>query len=214
MTDRQDFVSETERTRARTETFVNFQAEALEASKLFREEYQKRMNVVKWHAMPMERSADGLIKHIINERMDTKECCIDVYMQFIPPNGATGTSRHLSEEVAFVIEGTGYDLHYDVRFDCKDVFVWEWDTTPKRFEWGPGDFIYIPPYCAHKRFNAEAGREARVIVVNSRIMKAIGFDWFDQLEPAKGFEDLWVPPEEEFDPEKGLHPKGGWGNQP
>jgi hypothetical protein len=25
-------------------------------------------------------------------------------------------------------------------------------------------------------------------------MKAIGFDWFDQLEPAKGFEDLWVPP--------------------
>jgi hypothetical protein len=27
-------------------------------------------------------------------------------------------------------------------------------------------------------------------------MKAIGFDWFDQLEPAKGFEDLWVPPED------------------
>jgi len=27
-------------------------------------------------------------------------------------------------------------------------------------------------------------------------VKAIGFDWFDQLEPAKGFEDLWVPPSE------------------
>jgi hypothetical protein len=25
-------------------------------------------------------------------------------------------------------------------------------------------------------------------------MKAIGFDWFDQLEPATGFEDKWVPP--------------------
>ena len=36
--------------------------------------------------------------------------------------------------------------------------------------------------------------EARVVVVNSRIMKAIGFDWFDQLEPAAGFEDKWVPP--------------------
>ncbi|WP_018430209.1 cupin domain-containing protein [Hoeflea sp. 108] len=149
--------------------------------------------MVKWHDMPMERSADGLIKHIINERMNTKECALDIYMQFIPPAGATGASRHLTEEVAYVIEGTGYDLHHDVRFDCKDAFIWEWDKTLKKFEWGPGDFIYIPPYCAHKRFNT-ADTEARVVVVNSRIMKAIGFDWFDQLEPAKGFEDLWVPP--------------------
>ena len=122
MSDFKPFVDATERERARTgDNYVNFYNEALEASKMFRKEYKDRMNVVKWHEMPMERSADGLIKHIINERMDTKECCIDIYMQFIPANGATGTSRHLSEEVAFVIEGTGYDLHYDVRFDCKDV---------------------------------------------------------------------------------------------
>jgi hypothetical protein len=24
----------------------------------------------------------------------------------------------------------------------------------------------------------------------------MGFDWFDQLEPAEGFEDCWVPPED------------------
>lgn len=197
MTEFPTFVDPTERERAQSsERYVNFYAEALEASKRFRDEYRHRMNVVKWHEMPMERSADGLIKHIINERMDTKECCIDIHMQFIPAGGATGTSRHLSEEVAFVVEGSGYDLHYDVRFDCKDEFVWEWDTTPKRFDWGPGDFIYIPPYCVHKRFNADPDSEARVVVVNSRIMKAIGFDWFDQLEPAEGFEDLWVPPKD------------------
>jgi uncharacterized RmlC-like cupin family protein len=195
MSEKPGFVDATERQRARSaDRHADFYAQALEASKLFRKEYRERLNVVKWHEMPMERSADGLIKHIINEQMSTKECCIDVYMQFIPGGGATGTSRHLSEEVAFVIEGAGYDLHYDVRFDCKEEFVWEWDTTPKRFEWGPGDFIYIPPYCAHKRCNADPETEARVIVVNSRIMKAIGFDWFDQLEPAQGFEDLWVAP--------------------
>jgi uncharacterized RmlC-like cupin family protein len=194
MPEKPAFVDATERQRARSDTNADFYAQALAASQLFRQEYQERLNVVKWHEMPMERSADGLIKHIINARMNTKECCIDIYMQLIPGGGATGTSRHLSEEVAFVIEGEGYDLHYDVRFDCKDEFVWEWDTTPKKFEWGPGDFIYIPPYCAHKRFNTDPDTEARVIVVNSRIMKAIGFDWFDQLEPARGFEDLWVPP--------------------
>ena len=197
MTDRPAFADDTERQRARTGgDYVDFHAEALKASRMFREDYQDRVNVVKWNEMPMERSADGLIKHIVNERMNTKECCIDIYMQFIPPGAATGTSRHLSEEVAFVIEGHGHDLHYDVRFDCKDEFVWEWETTPKKYEWGPGDFIYIPPYCAHKRFNADAKSEARVIVVNSRMMKAIGFDWFDQLEPAKGFEEFWVPPQD------------------
>ena len=196
MAETPSFVDAIERQRARTgDNYVDFHAEALKASKQFRAEYQDRQNVVKWQNMPMERSADGLIKHIINEKMDTKECCIDICMQFIPASGATGTSRHLSEEVAYVIEGQGYDHHYDVSFDCKDEFIWEWSTTPKKFEWGPGDFIYIPPYCAHKRFNT-GDSEARVIVINSRIMKAIGFDWFDQLEPAEGFEDIWVPPSE------------------
>ncbi len=172
---------------------VSFYKQALEASQKFREEYRDRLNVVKYNQMPLERSADGLIKHIINERMDTKECCLDIYMQFLEAGKATGTSRHLTEEVAFVIEGTGYDLHYDVHFHCDVEFEWRWDTTPKKFEWGPGDFIYVPPYVAHKRFNT-SDIEARVIVCNSRIMKAIGLDWFDQLEPAEGFEDVWVPP--------------------
>ena len=172
---------------------VEFYKDALQASQEFRRDYKNLKNVVKFNEMPFERTADGLIKHIINERMDTMECCIDIYMQFIESQKATGTSRHLTEEVAFIIEGTGYDLHYDVQFDCKVAFIWEWDTTPKKFEWGPGDFVYVPPYVAHKRFNT-SDIEARVVVVNSRIMKAIGLDWFDQLEPAEGFEDVWVPP--------------------
>lgn len=188
------FVDATERQRARSGINSDFYAQALEESKKFRQEYPQKKNAVKWNEMPMERSADGLIKHIINEKMNTKEYCLDIYMQFIPAGGATGTSRHLTEEVAFVIEGNGYDLHYDVKFKCEVEFQWEWDTTPKKFEWGPGDFIYIPPYCAHKRFNTDSNGEARVVVMNSRMMKAIGFDWYDQLEPAAGFEDLWVPP--------------------
>jgi len=193
MTRKPSFVSDVERSRARTDLNADFYTQALAASRAFREEYDKRKKVVKAHEMPMERTADGLIKHVVNEGMNTTECCIDVYMQFIPAGGATGTSRHLSEEIGFVIEGHGHDLHYDVSFRCEEAFIWEWDTQPKRFDWGPGDYIYIPPYCAHKRCN-DADSEARVIVINSRILKPMGFHWFDQLEPAIGFEDLWVPP--------------------
>jgi gentisate 1,2-dioxygenase len=177
-----------ERAKAHAQTEqVDFYAEALKASEQFRKEYEGRMNVVKGSEMPFERSPDGLIKHIINEKMNTKECCLDIYMQFLPPGQASGKHRHLSEEVFYVVEGRGYDLHWDVKFDVKEEMEFEWDAEPKRFEWEQGDFVYIPPYCIHKHFNADASNEARIIVINSRIIKPMGFDWFEQLENAEGY---------------------------
>ena len=177
-----------ERQRAHAPTTqADFYAKALEVSRRFREDYKNRLNVVKASQMPFERSPDGLIKHIIHEDMNTKECCLDIYMQFFAPGQASGKSRHLSEEIMFVVEGSGYDLHWDVKFDCKETIEFTWSETPKRFDWKQGDFVYIPPYCGHKRFNGDPANEARVIVVNSRIVKPMGFDWFEQLERAEGF---------------------------
>jgi mannose-6-phosphate isomerase-like protein (cupin superfamily) len=177
---------ESERSHAQTSQ-ADFYAKALEVSARFREDYDKRLNVVKWNQMPFERSPDGLIKHIIHEDMNTKECCLDIYMQFLPPGKASGKHRHLSEEIFFVVEGSGYDLHWDVEFDCKDEIEFRWAEEPKRFEWSQGDFVYIPPYCAHKHFNSDPKNEARIVVINSRIVKPMGFDWFEQLENAEGY---------------------------
>lgn len=166
---------------------ANFYRKALERSARFRDEYATRLNIVKAAQMPIERSPDGLIKHIINEELDTKECCVDIYMQFLAPGKGSGKHRHLSEEIFFVVEGAGYDLHWDVRFGCNDHFTWQWETEPKKFEWTQGDFVYIPPYCAHQHFNTDPHNEARIIVMNSRIARQMGFDWFEQLENAEGF---------------------------
>jgi mannose-6-phosphate isomerase-like protein (cupin superfamily) len=175
-------IDATERDRAHAEVeYVNFYSEAVKHSQESRAEYETLLNVVKSGQMPLERSPDGLLKHIINERMNTKEKCLDIYMQFIPTGKRSGKHRHLSEEVFYVIEGSGYDLHWDVKFECNDKIDFEWETEPKRFEWTVGDFVYIPPYCAHQHFSTGEG-EARIVVMNSRIIKAMGFDWFDQLE--------------------------------
>ena len=96
------------------------------------------MNVVKGSEMPFERSPDGLIKHIINEKMNTKECCLDIYMQFLPPGQASGKHRHLSEEVFYVVEGRGYDLHWDVKFDVKEEMEFEWDCRAQALRMGAG----------------------------------------------------------------------------
>ncbi len=76
---------------------------------------------------PFERSPDGLIKHLVNPRMNTRECCVEAYMQFLPPGGRSGRHRHMWEEVIFVVEGAGHDLHWDLRFDCVDQYDWDWE---------------------------------------------------------------------------------------
>ena len=57
MSNNAPFVSEIERVRAKSDITADFYAQALEASKQFRKEYPERMNVVKAHEMPMERTA-------------------------------------------------------------------------------------------------------------------------------------------------------------
>ena len=166
-----------------------FHADDIAASKAFREDYATRSNVVAAEDMPWEQSPDGLIKHLVHRKLATRECCVEAYMQFLKPQERSGKHRHMWEEVIFVAEGAGYDLHWDLKFDCLDAFHWEWAEVPKRFEWKRGDFIYVPPFTMHQHVAAE---DARLIMISNRIVKEMGFDWIDVVEPAPGF----APPAE------------------
>lgn len=166
---------------------VHYYQEALEKSQAFRKDYKKRKGVIKAEDMPWEDSPQGHIKHVVNERMNTTECALDMYQQFLAPGGASGKHRHLSEEAFFVLEGKGYDLHWDPKFGCADEYSWDWEKDPKRFEWEEGDFVYIPPFATHQHFNSDPEKPARFITATNRIIKAMGFDWQDQVEPAPDF---------------------------
>ena len=87
-----------------------FHADDIAASRRFRESYESRLNVVKAEDMPWERSPDGLIKHLVHHRMNTRECCVEAYMQFLAPGERSGRHRHMWEEIIFVVEGSGHDL--------------------------------------------------------------------------------------------------------
>ncbi len=82
-------------------------SEWLEESAEFRKDYRQRITVLKAADMPFENSPDGLLKHMIHEKMDTTECCLDIYMQFIPPGGRSGKARRLPEQIYYVLEGHG-----------------------------------------------------------------------------------------------------------
>ena len=40
----------------------------------------------------------------------------------------------------------------------------------------------MPPFTTHQHFAGDGN--ARLIVISNRIVKTMGFDWFDQLEAA------------------------------
>ena len=166
---------------------ARFYHEALEESKAFREEYETRKGFIKSYEMMWEDSPDGRIKHIINEKMNTKECALNMYMQFIDPLGRSGKHRHMSEELFFVLEGKGYDLHWDVDFELDVDYTWIWSEKPKKFEWKQGDIVYVPPYSIHQHFNSEPEGSARLLVTTSRVPKYLGFDWMEQVENAPGY---------------------------
>ena len=165
----------------------NFRVEDIAASGAFRAEYVTRPNVVTAEEMPFEHSPDGLIKHLVHNKLNTRECCVEAYMLFLKGGERSGKHRHMWEEIAFVVEGAGYDLHWDMKFDCDVEFDWQWADEPKRYDWKKGDFVYIPPFTNHQHFAAD-GTEARLIVMSNRIIKDMGFDWFDQLETAPGYQ--------------------------
>lgn len=164
---------------------VEYYAKQLRRSAEFRQEYQTRPVIVKAADMPWESCPQGQIKHVIHEEMETKECALDLYQQFLSPGGASGKHRHLAEELFYVLEGSGYDLHWDIVFGPqRERMEWDWQKEPRRFEWEEGDFVYIPPYTIHQHFNASNEKPARFLSATNRLIKAMGFDWIDQVEPA------------------------------
>ena len=166
---------------------ASYYKEALQESAEFRRDYKKRKGVIKAEEMPWENTPQGRIKHVVNEKMNTRECALDMYIQFLPPGGRSGKHRHMAEEVFYVLEGKGYDQHWDFKFDCADKYSWEWEKEPKKFEWEEADYVYIPPYTTHQHFNADPAKPARFITATNRLVKALGFNWIEQVENAPDY---------------------------
>ena len=144
----------------------------------------KRAKVVHPADMPWEMSRQGILKHLLNDGMNTRMETVDAYMQIIPPGSRSGRHRHLAEECLYVLEGRGYDLHQDCDVEITDTYHWTPQDEIKRFEWQAGDVIYIPPNTIHQHFNASPDRPLRLISAINRIFKSSGLNDLEQLEDA------------------------------
>jgi quercetin dioxygenase-like cupin family protein len=147
-----------------------------------------RKKIVKPDEMPWEMSRQGLLKHLINEDMNTRMETVDAYMQIIPPGSRSGRHRHLAEECLYVLEGCGYDLHQDCDVEITDTYFWKPREEIQRFEWEAGDVIYIPPSTIHQHFNADPDRPVRLISAINRVYRHCGLNDLQQLEDAPEYD--------------------------
>ncbi|MFC6766107.1 hypothetical protein [Natrinema soli] len=147
--------------------------------------------VLKPEDMPWELSQQGLLKHMLNEDIaeehDFPGMGADLYQQLIPPESESGKHRHRSEEIVIVLEGEGYDLHWDAQLEVRDGDEpdrqepdWTFDEEPTKYEWEAGDAIYIPVNAIHQHHNTSETEPARFISAQARAYTNLGF----------GFEDL------------------------
>jgi quercetin dioxygenase-like cupin family protein len=146
----------------------------------------EKQKIVHPEDMPWEICAQGKLKHIVNENMNVRIKGHDAYMQAIAPKGRSGRHRHTWEEVIYVLEGKGYDLHWDAHADIQDQYSWSFDKEPKKFTWQAGDLVYIPFNTIHQHFNDSASGNARFIVYSARIFRWLGFTEIEQFEDASG----------------------------
>jgi quercetin dioxygenase-like cupin family protein len=148
----------------------------------------KRRKIVHPEDMPWEMSRQGLLKHLLNEQMNTRMETVDAYMQIIPPGSRSGKHRHLAEECLYVVEGRGYDLHQDCDVEITDTYHWKPQAEQKRYEWEAGDVIYIPPNTIHQHFNASPDTPVRLISAINRIYKYCGLNDLEQIEDAPEYD--------------------------
>jgi quercetin dioxygenase-like cupin family protein len=143
-----------------------------------------RKKILHPNEMPWEMSRQGLLKHLINESLNTRMETVDAYMQIVPPGSKSGKHRHLAEECLYVLEGRGYDLHQDCDVEITDTYHWTPQENIQRFEYEAGDIIYVPPNTIHQHFNADPARPLRLISTINRIFKQCGLNDLEQIEDA------------------------------
>ncbi|HXF35513.1 MAG TPA: cupin domain-containing protein [Candidatus Acidoferrales bacterium] len=149
-----------------------------------------RKKVVHADEFPWENSPHGLLKHLVNEAMDTRCETVDAYMQIIPPGSRSGKHRQLAEQAVYILEGRGYDLHVDCDLAIigGEKYTWQPQELERRFEWEAGDVVYIPPNTISQHFNADPKSVARIIVITNRIYKQSGLNDLEQIETAPEYD--------------------------
>lgn len=144
--------------------------------------------VVKPTDTPWQLTPHGRIRLLADETVPLRIKLTDSYLQEIPAGSRSGRRWQMADEIFFVMEGRGYDLHWDVDVEITDRYYARIAKEPTRWEWKAGDAIWIPQNSVFQHFNADPSNPVKLIAGSSRLYKMLGYRHPEELENAPEYD--------------------------
>ncbi|HVR78404.1 MAG TPA: cupin domain-containing protein [Acidimicrobiia bacterium] len=153
-------------------------------SQIWTEGVEKRKKVVKPDDSEWQTTPDGLVRARLSKDQDDVRCfSIDLYEQRITPGSRSGKHWHMADEVLYVLQGSGYSLHWEVQAEIAERYHARIAKEPTRWDFVAGDTVYIPQNTVHQHINS--GESDLVLIsAQNRLIRYLGYDAVAHLEPA------------------------------
>jgi quercetin dioxygenase-like cupin family protein len=141
----------------------------------------------RWEDTPL-----GRVRMINGPAMtDNRQFAVDVVELEVPAGGRSGRYWKMADEVLYVLDGEGYSLHWEVQAEIAEKYYARVATEPTRHEIRKGDTLYVPQNTVAQHFAAD-GTPLRLLSVQNRLFKHLGYDTVHYFENATGYADAPV----------------------
>ena len=94
----------------------------------------------------------------------------------------------MADEAVHVLDGEGYDLHWDVEAEIADQFYARVAKKPTRWDWKKGDMIWVPHNTIVQRFSTGT-ESAKLVGASNSIYAELGYSRIVHFENAPEFDD-------------------------
>jgi quercetin dioxygenase-like cupin family protein len=149
---------------------------------------EQRKKVVKPPDTVWETTRDGKIRVLCSkDTPDVRVFSVDVFEQEIPPGSRSAKHVHMADEVFYVLEGSGHSLHWEVEAEIAERYYARVGREPTRHDFVEGDTLYVPQNTVHQHFNASEDEPLRLLSVQNRLIKYLGYDNVVYFEDAPEF---------------------------
>jgi quercetin dioxygenase-like cupin family protein len=148
---------------------------------------EERSKVFRSSEMPEELTPLGRVR-VLNSPAQTghRMFSTDVFSLTVPAAGRSGKHWKMADEVLYVLEGSGYSLHWEVEAEIAEKYYARVAKTPTRHDFGPGDTVYVPQNTIVQHFAADSA-PLRLLSAQNRVFKHLGYDNTHVLEPASEY---------------------------
>ena len=160
-----------------------------EWSQIWTDGVDERKKVVKPSDTVWETTRDGKVRVLCSkDTPDVRVFSVDVYEQEIDPGSQSGKHWHMADEVAYVISGRGESLQWEVEAEIAERYYARIARERSTDEFKADDTIYVPQNHIHQYVNT-GDEPLRLLVVQNRLIKYLGYDAVAYLEEAPEYSE-------------------------